>query len=238
MRYLEAILQAVDRKAEVAKRRLRVFPGFEITASVPGHVHMLCIFEPGTSVDKLSHALTELGLPPDERGPGVKSIRNLGDVLDIVQDERGGIVIAAHADQRRGALDDAKYADAWIAEVVCNPRLLAVELTLPGSRHSSAARSWLRPTLRPPCWQRRSEFACSFQFNRVSAAAERSRWAAAAEEAEQAYLAVQAASDGTDPAQVASTLDLRRAALVAEQDRLTALQTRASQRPGHARREI
>lgn len=131
LRYLEAIVQAVDRKAEVDKRRLSVFPGFEITASVPGHVHMLCIFEPGTSVDELSHVLTELGLPPDERGPGAKSNKNLDGVLDIVQDKRGGIVIAAHADKGSGALDDAKYTAAWQQEVVCNPRLLAVELTKP-----------------------------------------------------------------------------------------------------------
>lgn len=128
LRYLKALLAAVDRQAEIVKRRLTVFPGLEITAKIPGNVHLLCLFEPGTPVNELSDTLTLLGLPVSARGAGCKSSCNLDAVLMIVQEQRSGIVIAAHVDADSGAFDDKKYAEGWQKEVVCNPRLLAVEL--------------------------------------------------------------------------------------------------------------
>lgn len=131
LRYLGQILNAVERKAAVEKRRITVFPGFELTAKVPGNIHLLCIFEPDTPPMQVNDTLTLLRLPPDSRRPGAKSPCDLDQVIDIVQEQRHGLVIAAHADRGDGALDDKKYAQGWQQEVVRNPRLLAVELTMP-----------------------------------------------------------------------------------------------------------
>ncbi len=95
-------------RKELTQEGLHVFPGFEV-ASTEG-LHLLCLFDPATSVEELDHVLTELGLPPKERwvtSPGIvprQSPRSFPQIIEHVQRKRRGICIAAHMDRENGLL--------------------------------------------------------------------------------------------------------------------------------------
>jgi hypothetical protein len=46
---------------------ITVFPGFEVEVPIGAGIHVLCLFEPETTVDVLSEKLTTLGLPTGAR---------------------------------------------------------------------------------------------------------------------------------------------------------------------------
>lgn len=129
--FLDALQEANKRRKGSHQEWLHIFPGFEIGANAGGHVHFLCLFDPDTTSETLSHTLTMLGLSPEDRKPGKNSDKNLDELLRIVQDERGGIVIAAHVDRSNGACDDKKIEAAWQVETIRNEKLLAIELSRP-----------------------------------------------------------------------------------------------------------
>src|SRR3546814_9776504 len=83
----------------------------------------------------LNRVLCKLGLDENERfrqGRPMPLRRNganvsLKELIELVQDEHKGIVIAAHADQNDGLLSDARHMDdyknqkLWALEVTANP---------------------------------------------------------------------------------------------------------------------
>lgn len=125
--FLTHLLQQNRSVAEdVGRRALVVFPGFELDIGF----HILCLFEPGTRVGEISGCLTSLGLPPDARYQGgrPRTCRFEGrpvsfdTVLEVVQGERGGLVIAPHAFSTKGIAEAARDAAEYR-----NEKLLAIE---------------------------------------------------------------------------------------------------------------
>lgn len=119
---------------EVGRAPLIIFPGFELDIGY----HMLCLFEPRTPLRELSTCLTTLGLAPEARFQDGRPVpcrfegrpRVLDTLLKVVQDQRQGIVIAAHAFSTDGIADTGRDASDYQ-----DKRLLAVEVSavpLPG----------------------------------------------------------------------------------------------------------
>lgn len=119
---------------ELGREPLYILPGFEVDIGY----HVLCLFGPAK---KLSHIrrvnmlLTKLGLGEQQRfrGGRPEPLRmaaenvSLKKLLEVVQDEHHGIVIAAHADQNDGILTqtrniaDYQLRDLLAVEVTANP---------------------------------------------------------------------------------------------------------------------
>lgn len=116
---------------ELNRTPIAIFPGFEVDIGY----HVLCLFNPAKKqlhVQRVNMILTKLGLAEHERfraGEPALLRRegrtiSLKELLEVVQEQHGGIVIAAHADQADGMLSSANnIADYQI------PDLLAVEVT-------------------------------------------------------------------------------------------------------------
>lgn len=116
---------------ELGRPPLYILPGFEVDIGY----HVLCLFEPATKAShvwRVNRLLCKLGLDENERfrhGRPMPLRRNnaivsLKELLELVQDERKGIVIAAHSDQNDGLLDDARHIEDYK-----NKSLLALEVT-------------------------------------------------------------------------------------------------------------
>lgn len=155
------LLHMVEQNKPVAKDRdvdpLTILPGFEVDIGY----HAVCLFPPATSQDDLescNRILTKLGLPENERfvdGAPAQLRHNdqklsLKKLLEIVQEEHQGIVIAAHADRDGGLL-----ADSGNKEDYANPDLYCVELTQspPAGRFSNILsgrnQNWERKSFHP-----------------------------------------------------------------------------------------
>ncbi|KIP94535.1 TrlF family AAA-like ATPase [Pseudomonas fluorescens] len=116
---------------ELGRPPIFIFPGFEVDLGY----HALCLFEPATKVSHLRRVnmiLIKLGLAENQRFRGgiPTALRNreeavsLKTLLNVIQKEHGGIVIAAHADQQDGLLSAARNIDDYKL-----PGLLALEVT-------------------------------------------------------------------------------------------------------------
>ncbi len=108
-----------------------IFPGFELDI----RYHVLCLFNPvrnGSHLQSLSDVLTNMGLPSSGRfSSGIPQqpkhhgqCWSLREVLDKVQSELGGIVIAAHAFSNDGICNDT----ANLPDFVDNWDLYAIEV--------------------------------------------------------------------------------------------------------------
>ncbi|MGC3188651.1 hypothetical protein, partial [Pseudomonas aeruginosa] len=86
--------------------------------------HVLCLFEPATKVSHLRRVnmiLIKLGLAENQRfRAGMPTALRRGDepvslktLLEEVQKDHGGIVIAAHADQQDGLRSAARNSDDY-----------------------------------------------------------------------------------------------------------------------------
>lgn len=116
---------------ELGRPPLYILPGFEVDIGY----HVLCLFEPASKVSHLRRVnmiLIKLGLAENQRfRGGMPAALRRGDeavslktLLDTVQKEHDGIVIAAHADQQDGLLSAPRNIDDYKL-----PGLLALELT-------------------------------------------------------------------------------------------------------------
>jgi len=143
----------------LGKPPLVILPGFEVDIGY----HVLCLFAPATKLlhlRRVSMILSKLGLPENERfreglpRPLRMNDRDvcLKDLLEVVQQKHRGIVIAAHADQRDGIFENARFASDYGL-----PGLLCVELTQnpPAARHANILvgkdSAWSRKG-RHPAW--------------------------------------------------------------------------------------
>lgn len=113
------------------KSPITIFPGFELDIGY----HLLCIFKPvnkAKNLRSINDTLTGMGLGCDKRFDKGKPNRpmingrcwSLREVLDKVQNELGGIVIAAHAFGNDGICKGT----ANISDFVENGNLYAVEV--------------------------------------------------------------------------------------------------------------
>lgn len=145
---------------ELNRLPLYILPGFEVDIGF----HVLCLFGPAKKQNhlwRISQILTKLGLPENQRfkkNACPEPLRYNGEMvslkrlLEIVQKEHEGIVIAAHADQNKGILSDPQYIGDYQL-----PDLLAVELTSnpPQANHAEILNGknsqWSRRE-RQPAW--------------------------------------------------------------------------------------
>ena len=133
----------VEQNKTVAKEYDRpplvILPGFEVDIGY----HVLCLFNPAKKqkhFEACNRVLTKLGLAEDSRfdHAGPKQLRHndqrisLKKLIEIIQGEHEGIVIAAHADQNRGLFEDTANREDY-----ANPDLYCVELTQnpPAQKH-------------------------------------------------------------------------------------------------------
>jgi len=121
------IWQNASVAAEVERSPLIIFPGFELDIDY----HLLCLFDPDTPLNEVSDCLATLGLPLGERFKSGQPVPcrfegrpvPLATVLKVVQSERGGMVIAAHAFSNRGIAEKGRHPDDYV-----NEQLMAVEV--------------------------------------------------------------------------------------------------------------
>ncbi len=115
---------------------IHLLPGFEVE-SAEG-VHVLCLFDPDTPVAQLEETLVGLGLTRTKRHGRRLELRTnqyFGPLLEFVQDQSGGICIAAHIATNKGllaALHKGARVDAWKT-----PALLAAQIAKPPDEISS-----------------------------------------------------------------------------------------------------
>lgn len=116
---------------ELGRQPLHILPGFEVDIGY----HVLCLFEPAkkaSHVWRVNRLLCKLGLDENERfrqGRLMPLRRNnatvsLKELIELVQEQHKGIVIAAHADQNDGLLGDPRHIEDYK-----NKKLLALEVT-------------------------------------------------------------------------------------------------------------
>lgn len=123
--------QNISVATELGREPLCILPGFEVDIGY----HVLCLFAPArkaSHVWRVNRLLCKLGLEENERvrqGRLVPLRRNganvsLKELIELVQDEHKGIVIAAHSDQKDGLLSDPRHLEDYK-----NQKLLALEVT-------------------------------------------------------------------------------------------------------------
>ena len=145
--HLQEAFEDIEREFS---HKITLFPGFEFEADVGKGMHVLCLFEPGTSIENIDHILTEcgVGLPRTEGGKLAKSNKRLPDVLGTVQKDNPdgswhGIVIVPHVFEN--SLFDNNRISEWLQqEEYRNPDLLAVEVPKPVSQMSPAFQKLFR----------------------------------------------------------------------------------------------
>jgi len=112
--------------------RIIIFPGFEVNTNTGSGVHIICLFNPGTSKMKLDGYLSALfnaGERFDLKGYPKLAKKNCNEVISFIQ-ENDGICIGAHALSKNGILSG--YAEQPRMEAFTNPKLLVIEI--PGTR--------------------------------------------------------------------------------------------------------
>lgn len=109
---------------------LHLLPGFEVE-SAEG-VHVLCLFDPQTSVARLEEILVGLDLTQEKRNQRRLELRtkqHFADLLAFIQSDAGGICVAAHIESDKGllaALRQGARVDLWKTEA-----LLAAQTSKP-----------------------------------------------------------------------------------------------------------
>ncbi|WP_024334646.1 TrlF family AAA-like ATPase [Desulfotignum balticum] len=140
--FIPHLQSAFDEIEREFNHKITLFPGFEFEADVGKGMHVLCLFEPGTSVDEIDHILTECGVgcPRIKDKTLSKSTQRLPEILNCVQKAHSdeswrGIVIIPHVFQ--DSLFDNDRISEWLQqEEYRNPDLLAVEVPKPLSQMS------------------------------------------------------------------------------------------------------
>ncbi len=87
-------------RSEGRKHGVIVFPGFEVASSEG--VHVLCIYPPDSSIEKLGRYLGEFGIRDLDPSSSLAN-KPFSDILECVR-QQGGITIAAHVTQENGLL--------------------------------------------------------------------------------------------------------------------------------------
>ena len=96
---------------------LFLLPGFEVESKEG--IHVLCLFDPDTPVTHLEESLVRLGLTQQRRDGQRLQLRTDPDfagVLSLIQEECGGVCIAAHIESDKGllcAVREGARVDYW-----------------------------------------------------------------------------------------------------------------------------
>ncbi|WP_312373781.1 TrlF family AAA-like ATPase [Stutzerimonas nitrititolerans] len=142
---------------ELGREPIYILPGFEVDIGY----HVLCLFEPtgkAKDLERVNKVLIQLGLTEAQRFTKGEptplrredSTVSMAKLLKVVQEENGGIVIAAHADQNDGLLErpsnrlDYQLPDLLAIEVTQYPLSQKVASILGGKNPE-----WSRPGKQP-----------------------------------------------------------------------------------------
>lgn len=131
---------------EVGRDPLIIYPGFEIEIAQGNGVHMLCLFDPSTSLQVIDEIVTYLGLPTNRRvqaGRILPANVTFDEVIRVVQEDsyNNGIVIAAHPLAESGMLNDRFLSEHFQQYMLTDSRLLAIEVPSP---IESLSKGWQR----------------------------------------------------------------------------------------------
>lgn len=166
--FIPLLQQAIHGMTGEFGYRIVLFPGFEFEANVGKGVHVLSLFEPGSNLEELDHALTAcgVGFPRIQAGVLTKSTSRLAEILPRIQtlDQAGrqaGLVVMPHAMKDDGLFDNNRVSD-WLQQTeFLNPDLLAVEVPKPVRQMS---KGWQRlfdaGADCDPAWRRSRPIAC------------------------------------------------------------------------------
>lgn len=119
----------IDPVSEAARGSgLIVFPGVEITLpGGQGGIHLLAIFDPGTSAAAVDDLLAAVGIAAAVRGTEEAiADKSVTEAVDLIH-KHGGLPVLAHADSGKGVLSDMRGQQR--NAVMNNPRLAAVEVS-------------------------------------------------------------------------------------------------------------
>ncbi|MEN6442048.1 MAG: TrlF family AAA-like ATPase [Syntrophobacter sp.] len=146
--FIPHLQTAFDEIEREFSHKITLFPGFEFEAAGVGRgVHVLCLFEPRTDLTRLESILTECGVSyprVNSVGQLEKSDKNLKEILRLIQDKYGGIVIMPHATSNDGIFDNDSIAEWLQQDQFTNPDLLAVEVPKPVQLMSAGYQRLLR----------------------------------------------------------------------------------------------
>lgn len=120
----------IDKINKVAEgKNLVVFPGVEVSVSggKEGSIHVIGIFEPGSSTQNINDFLSAVGLIADKRGKTDEIAK--GDVIEVINAiyEHGALPILAHADSSHGVLHDLTGVPR--IKILQEKRLAAAEIS-------------------------------------------------------------------------------------------------------------
>jgi PHP family Zn ribbon phosphoesterase len=113
-----------------AELEIHLLPGFEVESKEG--IHVLCLFDPKTSVSDLEDCLAQLGLTKAKRAQRrleLRADKDFRELIPFVQDQCGGICIAAHIESSKGlltAIREGARVETWKT-----PELLAAQLAKP-----------------------------------------------------------------------------------------------------------
>ena len=148
--FIPHLLSALEEIEREFGHKITLFPGFEFEADIGRGMHVLCLFEPGTSIDEIDHILTECGVerPRIEGERLAKSTKRLPEILNIIQKQNSdgtwrGLVIIPHVFE--DSLFDNERISEWLQqEEYKNPALMAVEVPKPVNRMNRAFQKLFR----------------------------------------------------------------------------------------------
>lgn len=109
---------------------LHLLPGFEVESKEG--IHVLCLFDPDTKVERLEECLVGLGLTAQKRAHRrhqVATNKYFPALIDFIQEECGGISIAAHIEGDKGLLTAVR--ESARVETWKTPNLLAAQISKP-----------------------------------------------------------------------------------------------------------
>jgi hypothetical protein len=137
---------------------MHLLPGFEVESNEG--IHVLCLFNPSTKVSELEDSLARLGLTKGKRAEQkrleLRADLDFAELVIFVQEECGGICIAAHMDSDKGLLSfgsGGARADRWRTKA-----LLAGQISrLPAELHAGTQRILENAD---PTYERERELAC------------------------------------------------------------------------------
>ena len=145
--FIPYILRAIQILKSKYSYEIILFPGFEVAGPIGKGAHLLCIFEPGASLDAVDARLTQLGLPPDGRWDSNNRPRRISTdnmtfmrMLEIIQGDAAlrGICIGCHPNDR-GLMDSNTVEQWWSQEVIRNNNFLCLELPRPRNEYIQQA---------------------------------------------------------------------------------------------------
>ena len=102
---------------------LIVFPGVEFSVNcVSKIIHVVALFDPSTSKEKIQYIISNTGIKPEEQGKeGAYTEKTMNDILTLI-DENDGIAIAAHVDKSKGLWVEAEHRTRI---ELCNNKLIS-----------------------------------------------------------------------------------------------------------------